>query len=427
MARVGRERPRVFLGLANIAGFATGVAGGMAACGVRATVVEMYPERYGYPGERHFFTRCFGALARLKGEGAPAAWRWLVEALVRALGVVCFVWAAATHDVFIFSFRSSFCVVRSFADWRVLRLFGRRVVCMCHGGDVRPPYLDATHPADSAQDIIRHTRRMARACRAMERGADAVICNPAFAHFFSRPVVNVFRVGIPAPAQTAAPPRRSAGGAPVLVHCPSSMAVKGSAEIARMVKELVAEGVSVDYRELSGVPHAEVLATLAGADVAVDQLWSDTPMPGFATEAARYGVPCVVGGSVAEWIRRWTAHAAFALDNVVPPRAVKERLRVLLTDAEERRRTAHAAREFVDRHRRPQVVAERLLRVARGELPPQWYCAPQAAPVAGIGLSRHAVRQRIRAVVDAGGLSALCVRGPVLGRVLQTLSEDDHA
>ncbi len=58
---------------------------------------------------------------------------------------------------------------------------------------------------------------------------------------------------------------------PVVLHAPSSGALKGSAVIDAVLAELDSAGL-ITYRRLAGVPSYELLAHIRGADVVVDQI-----------------------------------------------------------------------------------------------------------------------------------------------------------
>lgn len=411
-------RQRVFIGLSDIAGYATGLAAGLRECGHMATVVEVYPSSYGYTRQRHFFTRIFALLSRAKGFWNCAPWRWALEAVIRVVLLVCFLWALVTHDVFVMSYRATFCTVLSFRDWAVLRFFGKRVVAMCHGSDVRPPLFCGYAAPDDPKRIARETRRTMRICRAMERYADAVICNPAFAHHFTRPLVNIFHVGIP--ADRGGQEQREEEERPVILHCPSAPKGKGTFQIRRMIQELQEEGLDFEYDERIGVQNDEVLSALRRADIVLDQLWCDTPMPGFATEAARAGVPCVVGGEFAEYASRWIPDALMPPTVFVRPEAVQNALRELLLSKEKRRQVGAAARQYAESFRAPKAVARRVLMIAQGEAPPEWLFFPGAAGVmCGTGLPREARQRRAAHMLETYGLHGTGFTGAHLAYVLK--------
>lgn len=58
---------------------------------------------------------------------------------------------------------------------------------------------------------------------------------------------------------------------PVVVHAPSNKAVKGTQHIEPVLRRLDAEGL-IEYRPIEGVPHAEMPARFADADIVVDHM-----------------------------------------------------------------------------------------------------------------------------------------------------------
>ncbi|PII84185.1 hypothetical protein BMH32_14170 [Leucobacter sp. OLJS4] len=67
-----------------------------------------------------------------------------------------------------------------------------------------------------------------------------------------------------------APAPLSHGGVPRVVHVPSKSLIKGTDLIEPLLNELHASGV-VDYRRVTGVPHAEMPELYRGADIVLDQ------------------------------------------------------------------------------------------------------------------------------------------------------------
>ena len=63
----------------------------------------------------------------------------------------------------------------------------------------------------------------------------------------------------------------------------------------RQIIHSLKEKYSIEYIEISGIPHNEVIKIISTADIALDEFYSDTPMSVFATECAFQGVPVVVG------------------------------------------------------------------------------------------------------------------------------------
>jgi hypothetical protein len=206
-------------------------------------------------------------------------------------------------------------------------------------------------------------------------------------------------------APSGVPPSRS-GGAVRVLHAPSHAAAKGTDRIRAEVAGLAAEGAAIEYTELAGVPHADVLDALDRADVVVDQLYSDVAMAAFAAEAASQGVPAVVGSYAVAELRA----AAEPLPPTVlcRPDEFAATLARLIDDADERRRHGDAARAFVLERLSPQAVARRFVEAVEDPAAATFdpaglrYCH-------GACLSEDRARSIVRAVVEAGGKQALCV------------------
>lgn len=138
---------------------------------------------------------------------------------------------------------------------------------------------------------------------------------------------------------------RSAAARLRVVHAPSKSAVKGTALIEPIVQALHEEGV-IDYRPLSGVPHADMPAVLRDADVVLDQFVLGSYGVA-ACEAMAAGA--VVIGHVAPEVRdRVQSSTGRELPLVeATPETLEQVLRRLAEASEERSRLAEAGRVFV--------------------------------------------------------------------------------
>lgn len=217
------------------------------------------------------------------------------------------VWLAALrHDVFLFSYGLSFAdgILRD--GMSPLRRLRRKTVFIFNGSDSRATYCDRTGyfiegRITETSRLLALTREKADRLRRVHAMADLVIDYPLSGHFHTRKYLNFIRLGIPTvvPPEDQLPPPPGTGfpGRPVrIIHCPSDTGIKGSAEVRRVIERLKTKGWSIDYVELRGVPNTTVMAELRKCDVVIDQLFSDTPMAGFAREAAQFARPVIIAG-----------------------------------------------------------------------------------------------------------------------------------
>ena len=403
---------RVFIGPVEIAGHYGRLARGLRGLGIDAVAVDLsgHPFRYEDARPTAPVIRLAVAVAnRSRLPGGPRAikafWRGL-EVIVR---VILLAWTLARFDAYIFGFGSTILYGR---ELPLLRLLRKRLVFVFNGSDARPSYVDGADMAASlgrsTDDCIRMTRRKKHNIRRIERYADAIVSQPAFSHFFERPVIDFFRLGVPCGAPDLEGVQRHNAGVVRILHSPSHPEVKGSDRIRETVEELKRAGIALKLTELRGVPNAVVRAEIAQADFVIDQIYSDAPMVGFATEAATAGVPAIVGGYAWDELRRIYPGDLMPPVEQCHPDDLSASVRRLAEDASYRIALGERARRFVDGPWAPRRIAERYLAVLRGDVDPEWLFDPGTLRyVRGVGLTEDRARELVRALVARDGRAAL--------------------
>lgn len=324
--------------------------------------------------------------------------------------VPLFLWAAVRHDVFVYAFKSSFFEFRELA---LLRLLRKRIVFVFQGSDIRPSYIDGSEMAADREATIERcihlTRRKRDALDRIERFAHTIVSLPTYSQLLRRPFVSFISIGIPYPIPDT-PVVAPSDGLVRILHSPSHPEAKGTSRIRAAIEVLRAEGLPIDYVEITDQPNDRVLSALARCDFVVDQLYSDTPMSGFPTEAAAFGKPAVVGN----W--DWEAALEHLVPDDVPPThrchpdELEEAIRRLVVDADYRRNLGDRARRFVADRWSPHAVAARYVELFDSGAPQEWTCHPaEIRYVYGVGLEQDRVRALIRGVVDHAGVEALLV------------------
>jgi glycosyltransferase involved in cell wall biosynthesis len=404
--------PRICLGPREVAGYYGQLTAALRRLGVDALHVNLAPHPFGYP----------------EGPGPPLGVRLAMSCrrwrLGRALAAVpILLWALVRFDVFVFGSGQSFLGLR---DLALLRLLRKRVIFVLHGSDARPPYMNGavTRRPWNAADVIDRTRAQKRRLARIERYANAVISDPTYCQLLENPIVLRGLIGRPvssvSPRLSDAEPARRLR----VLHAPSDPVGKGTAEIRRIFSRLQARGHDVELIVIAGEPNAVVLDEIARCDFVADQLYTDMPMATFATEAARFGKPALVGGYASEHYRAAVPAGTVPPALYVDPSEFEAAAERMLSDPQLRRRLGREAREFVRSHWTASDVAKRLLRVVSGDVPPEWGYDPSALRYThGYGLTDDQVRELVRAVVHAGGVQALQVADkPELERSLVELA-----
>jgi hypothetical protein len=406
---------RVFIGPVEIAGYYSRLAAALRGIGVDAVAVDLSDHRFNY-GQKHptsvwvraaVWAARGSRAARARPTLARMSWRFLQ--LVTRVGLLG--WSLWRFDAYIFGFGETLLFGR---ELPLLRLLRKRIVFAFNGTDARPPYIDgadmAPSRAISIEECIDLARRKKAKLRRLERYADAIVAQPAFSHFFERPVVDFFRIGVPWRSAGAARSAERDDDEIRILHSPSDPEVKGSGQIRAVVEELRRRGRHLRLVELREVPNDVVRSEIARADFVIDQLYSDAPMVGFATEAAAAGVPAIVGGYAWPELRQMYPGEALPPVEQCHPDGLATAIERLADDAGYRQALGARARAFVETEWAPRQIAERYLAILEGRAPADWLYDPATLRyVAGVGLPERRSREIVAAVLERGGREALQV------------------
>lgn len=412
---INRRNPKIFIGLTEIAGFYGNLKRSFDELGIEATFIASGEHRFQYKGEKgNFFTK-FLKYAGSKKTSTPRSkilliiWWSIVRILLKLL---LFLWAIAKFDVFVFGFGTSFF---RYYDLPIIKALGKKIFYVFHGSDCRPPYINGTKVGqgkDITLDLcISLTRRQKLKLAKIERYTDMIVSFPLYSHFLEKPFVNFLMIGIPCtlPNNRQTPAVLNEQRLIRILHSPSSPGVKGTYLIRQAINALKAKGYPIDYVEIMGKPNTVVIAELEKCDFIVDQLYSDTPMTGFATEAAFFGKPAVVGGYGWREVEK-----LFSPNQMIPPSLrchpdnIESSIEQLITDKARRLALGKKAREFVKDNWSFQKVAERFLQLIQGNIPPEWLCDPQnISYLHGGGLSEQRAKQIVARIIETQGKKAL--------------------
>jgi hypothetical protein len=330
--------------------------------------------------------------------------------------LLLFIRACPAHDVFIFTFGTTFC---DFLELPLLRLLGKKTVFVFNGSDHRPPYMNGVYMSSADDEniarVIAETRLIKRRLRRIEAHAHVIIGHHLSAHLHERPFVPALLLGLPfaAPVGVSQSEATSDGRPVRIVHAPSRPEVKGTVKIRAAVEALRGKGYAIDLVEIVGKPNAVVLDELSRCDFVVDELYSDTRMAGLATEAAFFGKPAVVGG--------YASDDELMIEGVYPPEQfppvefchpdlIQEAIERLVADERYRVELGARAREFVLGPWAPAAVASRYLRLMAERPPDGWLYDPgQIGYLLGAGMSASVARIGMHRVIETHGVQALCL------------------
>lgn len=418
----GAQRPAVFIGFTEISGYFHNLREGLEQQGYRCDFVELVPHPFGYGDASRECGLIVSLIRAARARGGRARSPVLRRLLALSSGLLMaplFLSAVAKYDVFLFTYGNSFFAAN--LDLPLLRLLGKRIVMPFLGSEVRPRYIDGFLEFSNVEEMHASAQEQGKKIRFIERFVDVIINNPAAGHLLERPFVNFYCLGIPqgpggqagADSQESRPGADAAGQPPSgdrrvrILHTPSVRTGKGSDLIRTIVGRLGAR-YPIEYTEVTNRPHAEVLELIRTSDLVIDQAYSDTPMAAFASEAAWFGVPAVVGGYYAAVIGDEVDEEFVPPSRFVLPEELESAAESLIADAVARRELGERARQFVRTRWSRAEVASRYACVIRGAIPQEWWFDPDRMTyLYGCGLSRERAEARISAMIEGYGPEAL--------------------
>lgn len=418
---------RILIGPIDTASFPSRLGRSLAERGCRCWVLNSSAHRYHASTDRLGAAKpvapsAFRILRWLEDRGLPGL---LIGAPLKPLLMLgIFLWSLLAIDVVIFvSGRSLF---RGYWDLWCYRLLKKRVIRVFLGSDSRPKYLsgpndavvDPTTAQSASRRLAASVRRQQKRIARMSDWSDVVVENPLCGHFQTKPFVSWFCVGFPHdPGFFRQDSSATDGHAEQtekrrfkVLHCPSNPRIKGTDRVDAVMKKLQNEGMELDYVRITGMPHHVVLQHLQTCDFVIDELYSDTPMAGFASEAAAYGRPILVGGYGWNAIRR-SVPAEFIPPNLcISPDDFEDVLPDLIRDEQRRKQAGEQALEFMNGCWHYSAVADRFLRIISGDIPEDWWVSPETIDYwQGLGSPRSHREEVLDSYLKHEGLAALQV------------------
>jgi glycosyltransferase involved in cell wall biosynthesis len=325
------------------------------------------------------------------------------------------------YDVFIFSFGES--LLPCNLDMPILHWLGKTVISnIAHGSDARPPYLNGVFQSFSGMPcelsrMAKLTKRKKKKVMFVERFSRLVIGAPfSSSHFCRSNFINWFWLGVPMHSAQLADSGESIRVAQPedlnrairILHSPSKPSAKGSPAIIAAVDRLIEKGHVIEFVLLQGRPYKDVLAEIRRCDFVVDQLYSDTPMAGFATEAAWFGKPAVVGGYDFDSLKRLFSESMWPPSMTCHPNEIEQAIEDLIVNREKRLQLGAEAQRFVRSNWSAAAVAHRYLRLINDDIPEAWWLDPSTVTyLEGMGQPVERTQKIIRQMVAGFGIESL--------------------
>lgn len=335
---------------------------------------------------------------------------WQLVQMVDVLWI--FIKSLTKYDYFLYIFgrglffRNYYLSKIQQVEFWILKLLKKKVVVWCCGDDTRPPYCGCFD--GDVKALKKATKQKAKIVRMQEKYA-LMIDFPASAHFHNRPYIKYPSIGVPVDKYEIVNMDQVVHSKIIILHAPSAQKWKGSTTVRQIIGHIKEKGLPIEYIEITDVPHNIVLQKIAQSDIVIDQVYSDTPMAGFATEASVNGVPVLVSGYYADYYQK-------EFSQPIPPNffcspgELEEKLIYLIQEEQVRKEFGASAQKFVLDNWMAHDVAKRIISLFDGTFPEEWMYDPQNSTyIWGAGNRKKWVIQKTVNLIENYGMDALCL------------------
>lgn len=432
------SKKRIFIGMTEISAYYGQLTKGLRDKGYSVTFVGGNANDFAYEQsqeDHHWLIVLFERAMAARGRTSRKLFfRKAFYVLISSvLQIPIFLWAFFKHDVFIFGFGLS--LLPGNIDLPLLRLCKKRNICnLAHGSESRPPFINGALVSQEGEvpvsrNLASRARAMKNKCTFIEKYADIVICNHFTCHYLSKPFIDRLScLGRPYALTERVTVNPRNDGKVRILHAPSHVIGKGTLIFRKAISALKQRGYLIDFVEVIGQPNAVVLNELALCDFVVDTLYSDIPMAGFATEAACFGKPAVVGGYGWDILKKLIPKDMFPPSQLCHPDMIEDAIEQLVINEVYRKELGEKARRFVEERWSPQAVAERFIWLINETVPEEWFSSPtQYCYLHGWGYSEQTVKAIIRGLIKNNGIKSLQLSNkPRFEQEFKTFAYSNH-
>lgn len=383
---------KIFIGPHEIAGYYANLSDGLRMLKIDCDYITYHSHSFGYGGEtrRPFLLKLVNWLIERRGDKERSTFMKVLFAVPREFIVTLWsVVAIFKYDVFIFGFGRT--LMQGNIDLPLLRWLNKIVILnIAHGSDARPPYIDGAYQSMRGKQVdisklVELSKKKEKFVTFLCKYASVIIGSPySTSQFCKGKFLNSFAIGLPininhyisAPSDYQSTLDFKGFGRVRILHSPSHPMAKGSPIIVGAIDNLKNKGYQIDFVMIHGQPYSEVLAEIHRCDFVVDQIYSDTPMAGFATEAAWFAKPAVVGGYGLDNLRAFVPEGMWPPSQLCHPEKIEQAIEYLIINKEVRESIGRSAQAFVRKQWSAEEVARRYVRIIQGDIPEEWFLNP---------------------------------------------------
>ena len=428
-------KKKIFIGPCEVAGYYSNLTKGFKELSIDVDFITYNEHPFNYGGEISppFLLKISKFINNLKNNKKTFT-RILFALFSEFFSIIWAITVIFKYDVFIFGFGKT--LIRYNLDLFILKALNKIVISnLSHGSEARPAYLDGSIQSINSNSyppinkILKITKTNKHLVSKHEKLATYIIGAPfSTSYFSSKTFLNHFMIGIPSLSNDLKNTRINVSKSDHkttvrILHSPSHPIAKGTPIIKKAILNLQKKGYKIEFILINKLPNSEVIKEIKKCDFIVDQVYSDTPLAGFAAEAAFYGKPAIVGGYGFEYLKEFIVPEMFPPSKLCKPDEIQDAIESLIINKKNRLLLGKAAKKFMHEKWNSIKVARRYIRIIENDIPENWWLDPKEVfYVDGICQSFNVTKSNIKNIINKKGIKGLqLAHNPKLEEVLRTL------
>ena len=260
----------------------------------------------------------------------------------------------------------------------------------------------------------------------IEDSIDIFINLPAQAQLNKKKFISLSYIGLPIDFEISEERKEEKDVNKIkILHAASTVGCRGTKEFRQCITELQKK-YDIEYIELSGESNYRVIEEIKHCDFILDELWSDTPLATFASEAAYYGKPAIVCGYFSEFYKQYYPKGSCPPSIYVRPENLNDALEEMICNIDLRNILGEKAKKYVRKYMNCEAVAKRFYKAINGNIDDIWVIDPlRIGYIEGYGIDRENQKEIIKKIYEKCGIEKMGISGnpSLTKRVMEIVNE----
>ena len=390
---------KIFLGTTEISGILSNLQKGFIEQGFDVIYLTKQKHKFLYSESNNLFQSIIHAITKLSSSINIKIFRKILILIREMILLLALPYYIVVCDTFIFLAGES--ILYHNLDLPILKFLKKNIIFEFLGTDSRPSFVNGAFENYNINSLINVNFKIKKRISFIERYATNIICWPSTSMFFNKKLINGFYIGLPVKVEKNI--KKNALKKEIkILHCPSRLKGKGTYEFRKIINNLRENGYVFEYKELINTPNKVVKDELKSATFVLDQLYADVPLAGFASEAASFGVPAIVGGYYSKGKYNYFCESSYIPpSDYVEPEDIETILKKYLDDIDYVYKKGEELHQFICSHYDYKIVANNMKKIIDKNIPPNWFYDPMKVEyILGSGVSKKEIYNRIKEIID---------------------------